>query len=89
MKDWVTLARVSSNPQAGEYAPAYKRYSHGTEIWCSWGCPTCQTILSIGKNYHTVNYLGEVYPMVACPRSCGFSNWVKLEDWVPEAQGQA
>jgi hypothetical protein len=43
----------------------------------------------ISKRYHSINYLGEIHPMVMCPAKCGFSNWVLLENWVPDAQGQA
>jgi hypothetical protein len=91
MKAWVTLVRQPDSTQlkAGEYTQILKKHLYGDELWCHWRCPTCSAYLSIGKKYHIINYLGEVDPMVVCPKKCGFTSWVQLEDWLPEAMGKA
>ena len=89
MKDWVVLQRTKGEPKSGEYAQVYKSHPYGLEIWCTWVCPECVAKLSLGRKYHTINYLGEADPMVTCPKKCGFTRWIKLEDWIPEAMGNA
>lgn len=90
MKAWVTLKPGEAfKLQPGEYNQVLKKHLYGDEVWCNWRCPTCEANLSISRKAHTVNYLGELTPMVMCPRKCGFSHWVILDEWVPESEGSA
>jgi hypothetical protein len=85
MKAWVTLHKAEVLLKSGEYTPTPR----SSVSICQFNCPTCNMQAMISKRYHSINYLGEIHPMVMCPAKCGFSNWVLLENWVPDAQGQA
>lgn len=43
-------------------------------------CPSCGILLVL--EVHDIDVKGSVSPSVGC--SCGFHQWIQLQDWVPE-----
>lgn len=81
------LKRNAGNTQlqTGEYLPA-KAATH----WCIWKCPACGTLANITKRWHSVTHFGEITPAVRCPNNqCYHEDSYWLDDWIPEAKGQA
>lgn len=64
------------------------------DMWAVYKCPACGGVTTLGKKFHDVNYNGLVHPAVRCPHKvgadkCSFSDFLTLEEWVPEAKGSA
>jgi hypothetical protein len=45
-------------------------------------CPGCNQAYRIGFNGHTIAQDGGVSPAVWC--DCGFHEYIKLDDWIPQ-----
>jgi hypothetical protein len=67
----------------------YTQTSASTTGHCVVACPKCGTLAVILRHMHAVSWAGEVSPGVTCPGKCTLAAMIRLEDWVPEAKGQA
>jgi len=79
-----------SSLRPGEYMQVLKTFVHGSRVCAILRCPMCGELSSVGRLEHDVDHEGCIYPMNVCPHApCKFSNWVQLENWIPEAKGKA
>ncbi len=93
MSDRLALTRhvvaTQDELRPGEYMQTPRTALYGDAHWAIVRCPSCSTLMSIGRVHHDVDHNGDVTPWVACPHECVFSQWCRLEDWLPETKGRA
>lgn len=79
-----------TDAEPGEYLPLQKQKGYGDVAWAAWGCPRCGEVLLISRNNHRVDVYGRVTPALRCiTDGCKWIGKVFLDNWVPEAKGNA
>lgn len=50
-------------------------------------CPGCGKLAGVNAPVHSVDFGGVVKPSWVCPFSCGYHEFIVLEDWKPVLVG--